>query len=106
MFYLAAKNPQDSTLNVPGIPGLSTPTQVELPHEIQASFNGKSWTSPTIAMMCYKGLEMVLIGESNNVVAQFGKTGEIIEKEEEIEARKLALYNDLRRNNEQPIQPL
>jgi hypothetical protein len=97
IFYLAAKNPQDSAASLPGIPGLTTPpVHVQLPNEIQSAFGGRSWAPPIpVAMLAYKGLELVLIGESNNVVAQFGKTGEEIEKEEQIDAKNVGLWSDI-----------
>jgi hypothetical protein len=110
VFYLAVKNPRDPSLNLPGIPGLSEPTHVEFPAEIQASFSGRSWAPPIpVAMLSYRGVELVLIGESNDVVKQFGTTGEMIEKEEQIDARNVSahsIYKILRMDNQHPIQPL
>lgn len=85
--------------------------QVVYPKEIQDSFRGRRFApAMPIQMLDYKGTEVVLIGESNNLVKVFGQTGQEIEEEEKIDAHFLEdhnLFSELRISiDEYPIEPL
>jgi len=127
-FFLVVKNPnipsqnqgnvQSIDMTQPGLPNPNIsrvipvpPFQPILPQRLQEMIGGKIWT-PAIPkeILNYKGIEMVIIGESNNLVKEFGKTGKEIEEEERIEASHLNdvnLFEELRLDKAKfPVEPL
>jgi hypothetical protein len=108
--------------NMPGLPNRITynipqsPIQVQYPENIQRIFQGRRFIAVTdVRMLDYKGVEVVVIGETNNLVAEFGKIGEEMEEEaeeHELHAQELddsdgAIFAELKLNKkEHPVEPL
>jgi len=102
-FFLAVKNP---TQNIP-----LQSSQVVLPPEIQNTIGVAKWIlAIPMNILNYIGIEIVFIGESNDLVGEFGEVGQAFEQEEKREEPKVntqQLFAELNLSkNESPIEPL
>jgi len=118
-FFLTVKNPQIPSVTIQTDVGLPNPQvaqnlpqsaiQVNLPPELQNYFQNRKWAPALpLEILNYKGIELVLIGESSNLAAEFGETGQEIEKEakgEEQKINKQRVYEALRTKGDEKSKP-
>jgi hypothetical protein len=122
-YFLSIKNPQvnlrpATDSNRPGLPNQNvaavlpqSPVPIVLPTQLQESFGGRAWAPALpLDLLNFKGIEFVIIGETNNIVKEFGFTGQEIEEEEQIDAEHLQdenLFAELRlAQSVHPPEPL
>jgi len=82
-----------------------------LPPEIQNTIGVAKWIlAIPMNILNYIGIEIVFIGESNDLVGEFGEVGQAFEQEEKREEPKVntqQLFAELNLSkNESPIEPL
>lgn len=87
-----------------------SPLRIEFPPHLQAAFQGKRFAAALpLEMLDQKGVEVVLIGESDNLAAEFGRVGQQLEGEV-IDAQTFTDEDLLRElhltKKENPIEPL
>jgi len=96
---ITVKNPEKTT------------KKFEYPENLQKLFEGRSYNpvSPP-ALLDYEGAEIILIGASDDLVAELGEVGEEVERYSELDAKRLTddkLYKELHLNiKDHPIEPL
>jgi len=107
-FIISVKNPERSRKGS-GFQGLNK--KAKFPEHLQDIFHGLSWSpvDPT-EFLEYENSEILFIGASDNLIEEFGKTGEIIEKEEKEDVKKItkdSLFKELQLSKkEHPPEPL
>ncbi len=89
-----------------------SPIQAQYPPSLQQVFQQRRFIpAQPIELLNYKGVEIIVIGESNNLQQELGTTlGDYIEELERVDEQKLSdekLFLELRMNrSEHPVEPL
>eukprot|EP01119_Soliformovum_irregulare_P024093 TRINITY_DN8567_c0_g1_i1.p1 TRINITY_DN8567_c0_g1~~TRINITY_DN8567_c0_g1_i1.p1 ORF type:complete len:400 (-),score=124.40 TRINITY_DN8567_c0_g1_i1:255-1454(-) len=95
-FYIALKNP--TTYD-------HTEYASTMPSWVNHSFKGRTWNPALpIELLNFKGMEMVLIGESNDLKSEFGKVGAEIEREGRLIDQ--SLFSELKEAHNVPLDPM
>ncbi len=111
-FFLTVKNPLKNAAQSSGSSTATpTTTPVALPEHLVKVIGNRLWLAALpLSILNYVGIEMVLIGESNDIGAEFGEVGKELEQEEkrdEAKASTYQLFEELRlTSSECPIEPL
>lgn len=108
-YVLAVKNPESGT-------SLLADRKPKYPENLVKAFTGKTGralrfaSSYPVDLLDYEGAELIFIGASENIVEEFGKTGEELEEMELRDAKRLSddklfteLHMDKKKNPPEPL---
>jgi hypothetical protein len=112
-FIISVKNPDVLSKKSTGeSAGLQEKQKATLPTNLKQKFADKRWIAVNPPeFLDYDHAEILFIAASDDLIEEFGKTGEEIEAEEKKDARKVnreTLFKELRLKHKEigPIEPL